>query len=139
MAGHKLIGNSRFLQFRSGRGQIKSSIAVDLIGIGKTTHRKYGGFKKSYCTIIDRPVKSLKLLFEFRSTLGKYMIVYFTDCSGGTAAFVSSGYGGLYFLLTRHQCGSISVLEPLPPELPVQGHSQSTDSNFEFEPDDLRE
>ena len=141
MTGHKLIGNSRFLQFRSGRGQIKSSIAVDLIGIGKTTHRKDGGFKKSYCTIIDRPVKSLKLLFEFRSTLGKYMIVYFYGLFWGEQQpFVSSGYGGLYFLRTRHAMRIYSrFLSHSLRSSRSRYTPKSTDSNFEFEPDDLRE
>ena len=45
---------------------------------------------------IDRPVKSLKLLFEFPGILRNYSIVYFYGLFWGEQQpFVSSGCGGL--------------------------------------------
>jgi hypothetical protein len=99
-----LTGNTRFLQFRSAGGQINSSIAVRLIGAGKTTHRKCDELWTSYYTIFDRPVKSFNFLFEFPGTLGKYMGVYFYGLFWGEQQpFVSSGYGGLYFFQACNQ------------------------------------
>ena len=64
-----------------------------------TAPGKYIKTDKTQCTEIDRPVKSLKFLFELTRALDKYSLVYFYGLFWGEQQpFVSSGYGGLYFL-----------------------------------------
>jgi hypothetical protein len=93
-----------------------------------------------HCTGIDRPVKSLKFLFEFARVLGKSRVVYFYGLFWGEQQpFVSSGYGGLYFFIGMQLKLFSRPLNHLPSIARPRHTAGTVIGRFELQPDYVSE